>query len=310
MKARVLLNLAALLLFLGSVVACGDNSGKVIRPDVSDQSETDVSDLEVDTDVPDVDPCNCGAGEVCVNNGVVTNACFPLHCPDEVCGEGEVCAGGECVVLSCAGLYCGEYPNICRDGVCTVGKCSDPDVGCPGGKVCVNDECLTPCQEDDACLPLACLGGFCRPCEVSSECPESYLCVSRSCRPSCQLNPAQCGPDEYCDSASLACLPKCTSDDVCSREEICDFDTGLCVPAECTSEGSNLGCEPSEVCLNGRCVPANPPFFGNFCAGAAVSTNGQHSAATVLAPVELVGAPMSSAGYRLTSGSSFVLVTQ
>lgn len=126
----------------------------------SDDDEVDADDTQdapdVAADAPDTETdsadCDCAAGEVCVRG-----ACFARDCDGLECDAGQVCDDGLCVDRSCAGLDCGDYPNICRDGVCTTGSCeSDPDVNCPVGLDCVDDECLRPCTEQDQCTPLAC----------------------------------------------------------------------------------------------------------------------------------------------------------
>ena len=289
----------------------------------TDPGEPDTTEDEPDAveDEPDVaedtadagdggDECDCQPDEVCVSNDAVQNECFPRDCSDTQCGPEEVCYEGACTVTSCAGLDCGGYPNVCRGGQCMIGSCSDPDVNCPDGLSCVDDECREPCQLQVDCAPLACIDGFCRICNVSIDCGPGLICVAEQCVQPCTEDPELCRPDELCNENTGTCIPRCTSDDMCDGDLICNTETGRCVQPECTEEGQQGECNDGEICLNHRCQDASPRFFGNLCSGCARMESQRYVAIGTVAPVEIVGSVATSQAYRLESGAIIILREQ
>ena len=342
-RADLLTVLIAVLLGCGFLGACGDSDSPSVQSDnnaenndadagndVDDRRDvvedrdtrTDMGEPDATEDEPDVvqdvadatddaadatQECDCQPGEICVSNDSVQNECFPRDCDDTQCESEQVCYQGECTVTSCAGVDCGGYPSVCRGGQCVIGSCSDPDVNCPDGLSCVDDECREPCQLQVDCAPLACIDGFCRICNVSIDCGPGLICVAEQCVQPCTEDPELCRPDEVCNENSGACIPRCTSDDMCDGDLICNTETGRCVQPECTEEGVQGECNEGELCLNRRCQEASPRFFGNLCSGCARMESARYVAIGTVAPVEIVGSVATSGAYRLESGAIIIL---
>jgi hypothetical protein len=281
-------------------VTCGDG---VCDPNVGEDTDS----CPADCGGPDED-CNlCDDTQSCVTNDAVTDACFDSNCADEDCGEGEVCDEQVCVSESCAGLDCGGYPNVCRGGVCVTGSCSDPDVRCHEGTMCVDDECLTPCTETEECLPLACIDNYCRVCGDDLDCGANFICVSDQCVPPCTDSPDDCEDGLVCDPETGRCDDACTADS-CGEGEICDPDTGLCTDGECSQNGmADPACPGGHICDNGVCIPFGPLFFGSLCSGCQYSISDTYSGAFVLGSMELSGPAIDSENYTLQPGAIHIL---
>lgn len=267
---------------------------------------TEISDVD-DTEETEVSDCDCAVNEVCVTNRVVTNECFPRDCPEESCGPDEVCFNGMCVNESCAGVECtGDY-MVCRGGVCIQGSCEDPDVSCPQGYDCIDDECLKRCLDQSYCDGFACVDGYCIPCGDDYDCEPGTICVNEACVLPCFDNPDMCSADEVCHPETGRCVEGCTADNMCAEDEICDWDSGLCVEEECTEPGSTDECPEGYVCVQRRCVPESPLFFGGFSSGGGTCESSRYSGVFIISPVSIVGPEAQSENYVLRSGVITVL---
>ncbi len=279
----------------------------------NNSTDPDLGDPDLVEDEPDsTEDCECAPGEVCISNETIKDTCFPRDCENEQCDAGEVCFQGLCVSESCAGLDCGGYPNVCRAGICEVGNCSDPDVQCPDGRECIEDECLLPCDDQSECAPLACLGGYCVPCSLNEDCGGELICAGEQCVEPCTTDPDACEGAEVCDEDSGLCVEACTQDSECSTTEICDTDTSLCVDEECGQEegGSQGACGDGELCQDRRCVPVLAPLVMGLCSGCGTMASSNYSAVVVLSPVDQVSDVASTARYRLESGTLSILREQ
>ncbi len=319
-------------MLLATLVGCSeDSSTPIVTPqedmgedalieprDVADEEDVATPDVVEDTggadtedtgeDEPDqADDCECAEGEVCVSNDTVTDTCYPRDCRDEQCDAEEICFQGQCVAQSCAGLDCGDYPNVCRGGQCVVGSCSDPDVACPDGLECIQDECRQPCQVQPDCGDLACIDGYCGACAESAECGADLVCFAEQCVPSCVEDPSRCQEGEVCQPDSGQCVPGCSGDGDCENGQVCDLEENLCVDRECTEEGVQGECAEAQICLNGRCQYASPVFFGDLCSGCGTASSGQFRLIGVVAPVPVLDSVSVSPRYRLQSGTLRIL---
>ena len=103
---------------------------------------------------------------------------------EEPCDVGQLCTNGCCGKQQCSvgaipphNLACQSASN-CESGYCNSGCCANcepgTNVGCTGGDVCTNGDCVAPppgclsqampCSGNDCCSGLSCLdGGFCLP---------------------------------------------------------------------------------------------------------------------------------------------------
>lgn len=317
------LALALVVLLLGSLSGCDEDEPVLpadpqpdLEEDILVQEDLPAPDLpdpdlsppeDTGPDAPEVEDCMCPAGEVCVSNDLVKDACFPRDCDDQRCDGDEVCFQGDCVAESCAGVDCGGYPNVCRGGVCEVGNCTDPDVQCPDGRACVENDCLLPCDEQADCDPLACRDGYCRPCELDQDCGGGLICVAEQCVDAC--SPGACLAGEVCDAESGRCVDACQGDADCDTDELCDLASGECGPADCAAadQGQQGACESGEVCVDRRCLPTRAPLVLGLCSGCGAMRSERYRAVLVLSPVEQSAPPAASARYRLESGAVQIL---
>jgi hypothetical protein len=246
-----------------------------------------------------VQGCDCAPEEICVNNDRVDDRCFPSDCDGQACADGEVCDGVACVSVSCAGVDCGGYPNVCRGGVCVVGSCNDPDVRCPEGQECIEDECRAACTTQADCGALACVDGYCVVCESAGECGPGLLCINDQCVLPCTEDPDQCTGQEVCDPDSGRCQPPCAQTG-CGQLEVCDDLTGLCIDGQCEEMSD---CPAGHLCQDTACVPVGPLWMGSLCSGCQTMQSGPYKVIGVVGPVEQAGAPAQSQRYQLQTGT-------
>ncbi len=269
----------------------------VAVPDAGDAGR-DAPDAPDDTDVAqDAQACGCEPGEVCIDE-----ACYTRDCAEEECDSGQVCFEDRCVSRDCAGVECGAYPNICRDGVCTTGSCeTDPDVRCPGGLECVDDQCLLACTVQADCGDLACIGGFCRICDVAADCGDTLICLESRCVPPCTEDPELCDEDEVCDPDTGRCDPACDDESPCPPGEVCR--RGVCEDEQCTPDTEDADCRDDELCLDGECVQPGPESFGGLSAGAAILSSTSHTLHAIVGPVAPAGTTLRTPTHTLVPGT-------
>ena len=170
-------------------------------------------DLDDTCTVETAPACERVGGEILL--GVIS--CEPNPCQAE-CVRDARCAPGE---------YCANY------GRCAPGCRVDDPEGCPTDLTCDPElrACVNRICDEDATCPswqYCNVEGRCRDGCREGECPEGFRCDrDHVCRVYC-LNDGECGEDAYCEQPSERCRP------------ICDPQT-------------HLGCEPSEMCVAGRC---------------------------------------------------------
>lgn len=116
------------------------------------------------------------------------------------------------------------------------------------------------CVTDDDCSQIEiCQNIFCEsrtpPCEVNEDCKQGDVCSGNLC-----LKPGICYFSYQCSEANkcndFRCVPdRCTSNEECNENEICDISFGVCREKICTVDNE---CGANECCdkLVGRCVPS------------------------------------------------------
>lgn len=252
-------------------------------------SDSNSVDIEINTDIPGpycltfvidcTDSCSsCGT--------IVRERCFCID-PDD-CGDCENCTGNLCVSTCLEGKVCDNDHCVgCTDdGDCLCNQeCNQGGCGCPVGLKKRADGCCVECFDDEDlgnCLVCDggvitaknCPNGHCNPttgdcseCLNNDHCQGPNECCGGAgkceCCPGFILDPVtdECVPAPPCTSAAQCqeiyglcsyctangCAPK-----VCPAGQVCDPNTGECVPG-CT-DGT---CPEGYGCLHGRCVPCS-----------------------------------------------------
>uniref|UniRef100_A0A8D8VWK9 Neurogenic locus notch homolog protein 4 n=1 Tax=Cacopsylla melanoneura TaxID=428564 RepID=A0A8D8VWK9_9HEMI len=228
--------------------------------------------------------CSCAAGFSLVNN-----VCQDINeCEQNPCHASAVCKNSP-------GSYSCSCPSSLIGDPFTTG-CHPPDAcgsdtQCPSSAVCVDGQCMNPCEEgkgkEAACgrnaectvvnhmMRCTCVGntvgdpktGCTRlECTHSTDCAARQVCVSSKCVDPCSLSNAcgqnaQCTPDKH--AAVCACAEDFTGDPFlgCTRLLYCSGDAqcpsgtrcsnGLC-SAACTSSRDCVG---EQQCITGLCQP-------------------------------------------------------
>jgi len=173
------------------------------------------------------------------------------------------------------GLFCKPYTVDGTDRyLCLPNEEICGNTTCPEGQVCVDDQCVDPC-EGVTCEPWeTCRSGYCldESCTgVGGACPAGQLCdpVAHACvdNPCAGCAPGQacvdgqcvddpcdaadCDPVwEYCrrDCTGTSCTASCDRICACQQGEVCDAN-GQCVDDPCAG-----ACISGEVCQEGVCV--------------------------------------------------------
>lgn len=172
------------------------------------------------------DNCNCGPGQVCIDNQCV-DACQNVVCPGT-----QVCLDGQCFD-PCANIECPQG-QFCQAGQCVFPcGCFAGDIGCNGGLVCDTGNSNT-------CVPPACKG---------VTCPMGQTCdaASGQCVSFCN-NDVHCPAGQKCIEPT-GCVPLCQGVS-CPKDFACDPQTGECVDTSC----ENVTCFPPQTCVGGVCV--------------------------------------------------------
>lgn len=188
----------------------------------------------------------CPAGSAC---DTASNLCLPTDCN---CGPGQVCINNACVD-ACQGVVC---PG---DAVCQDGQCFDPcaTIQCPASQTCQAGQCVFPCGcfagnlgcdgsqvcdvgASNVCVPPSCQGVTCganQTCDAATG-----KCVSL-----CNGN-VHCPAGQKCDLAA-GCVPNCQGV-TCPQKLTCDPADGQCKDTSC----DGVTCFAPQVCVGGACV--------------------------------------------------------
>ena len=200
---------------------------------------------------------DCNAGYSCspshacvVETGCSTGSCAAI---------GKVCAPEQGQCRNCVDdAECGR--KICENGTCVDCVASNQ---CGDGRVCMDGSCSrgqgTPCNSDGDCGGLVCVttgtDKTCEPCFDDFECPVGATCIDNRCYATdgeCQGD-AQCDvPNEVCNYD--ACVPGCGSTG-CPTGDICNPNTGRCVPFTDGTKDLGTACDSHADCLSNVCWP-------------------------------------------------------
>lgn len=162
-------------------------------------------------------------------------------------------AGGGSNVIYCGNPKDCAAGSVCAsDGTCHAGACSDAGNDCIYGYTCQGDG--------------TCASSNPNACGSDADCANAgsgYACVSGVCTaPDDQcFDQAQCGASDKC--AAGKCTPECTQDSDCTGGYTCDTTKGICSNAAKSCTITNDCGGPTEVCVDGACVPRSN---GGSCA--------------------------------------------
>ena len=241
-------------------------------------------------------PCestrDCIVGEVCVG-GTCTAADRKSGCKnDGECQVGEWCdpSDQQCKAIETddSGVPAkdaGDGPDAttnnpdASDGSCT----RDDQCGVPPRDICVANQCVKGCNEPDG---LTCTGGttcdpsgHCvdvnAPCTLDAECvpgPPSRICIDQTCVSGCGFDPNLCDPvTEVCDTNTGRCVP---APEPCAGDADCSPPATVCEGTQCVpgcGAAGGIQCSGQTPACNattGRCEPAPPCQFDSQCTGA------------------------------------------
>ncbi len=166
----------------------------------------------------------------------------------------------------------GELVHICMPGT---GECGGTT--CPDGWVCIDEECIDPCDPNPcawyedcwlgACSDNSCTGvgqecfqgQYCvdhecvdDPCPAAGCDPQTQACVrdcdEESCTASC-VEACACPQGQYCN-ATGGCIEDPCFEVECELGEKCDPFTGVCGADDCAA----VVCGQYEVCHDASCI--------------------------------------------------------
>jgi hypothetical protein len=220
---------------------------------------------------PSQEVCN-GLDEDC--DGVIDN--------DAVCPPDSYCVDGACRPIcdpsdefACpTGFECraveveGQDVDLCMP---VQGNCGGET--CPEGWICVNDECVDPCDPNpcenwwETCREGVCVDETCSSPLV--DCPPDQICQDHECvddpcaqctenefcvQGACHSDPCaavECGERQYCRrtcDGDFHCEAVCVDVCLCGQGEVCNAD-GVCTTDPCGGR-----CTAQEICDNGTCI--------------------------------------------------------
>ncbi|MBU1241256.1 hypothetical protein KKF84_21690 [Myxococcota bacterium] len=149
-------------------------------------------------------------------------------CDDDsaTCNDGETTCSGDCVVLTTDVAHCGSCTNACEVD-----------------EMCVNGQCIVPCQAplvlcEATCADLQTSTSYCGDCDTT--CDNDQICVEGECVTACE------GNLEYCDSG---CVDLATDNDNCGSCDVPCGTDGFCLEGECQPLCMELPFERGEECL-------------------------------------------------------------
>jgi hypothetical protein len=177
--------------------------------------------------------------------------------PDSWCILGACRTACQSVEFPCPGGYeCEEHTvddellRVCMPGACLL---------CTAQELCVDGQCVDPCDAVSCNSGETCVLGVCRDCHTLG-CSGGEVCYDGSCLPDPCAEVACDNGTEYCDNGR--CVPLC-HDRSCPAGQRCGLD-GTCEPDLCAGQR----CDEGEQCVGGSCV--SDPCSAVYCAPGAV----------------------------------------
>ncbi len=170
--------------------------------------------------------------------------------------------------------YCGN-PNDCTagetcapDGTCHPGDCTTNS--CIFGYVC--DATATPavckpenpaaCGSDSDCAASgkACVSGVCTApsdqCFDQTQCPSGDVCANGKCEPSCS-GASMCPSSYTCSNVGTCTVPA----KACTITNDCGGPSEVCVDGACVPRSTNGTCDPGLVWVENGCIPDQKASF-------------------------------------------------
>jgi MYXO-CTERM domain-containing protein len=197
--------------------------------------------------------------------------------PDYYCVLGDcrrVCDPGD--EFSCPGTMDCQEAEVDGESVWVClpsgGECGGET--CPDGWICVDDECVDPCEGVSCESWEECRQGVCVDVSCSSlehDCPAGEFCINHECVADPCLE-ADCAEDEFClrDCDETACSYQCEPLCACAVGEVCTAE-GTCVEDDC----AEVECEPGERCNGQTGTCEEDPCYWVTCPGAEVCFDGE-----------------------------------
>jgi hypothetical protein len=164
-------------------------------------------------------------------------ACATPVCDQGVCSTTKAQSGAACTDNN--GKVCdgnGACVECVADGDCTGGKVCDSSHACVAGS-CMDN------KKDGTETDVDCGGAGCSPCDNTKACTgnsdcKSAYCASNVCT-ACTAD-AQCGTNNYCETATGTCKATKTPGSTCGGASECA--SGFCVDGVCCDTACNGTC--------------------------------------------------------------------
>ncbi|HOD08695.1 MAG TPA: hypothetical protein PKG98_11475 [Myxococcota bacterium] len=248
---------------------------------------------------------SCPEGRLCIDYSCVVGCKGDRDCPDNLRCDPKVAPNGDCFpciqdadcngkvcrdhacVIDCSAINCPAETPVCDPATGNCLDCLDK-TDCRQGQICMNNFCVTGCENDDDCGASHCNAGSCVECTLDEHCTDGKKCRASTCSAAECYKDSDCGNGEYCHPLLYSCedLPSksCDSDNDCVSwipgflDEHCDALTRECVSA-CLSgfcldlmgsgrdtcvDGGCYGCQYDSDCPGVRCSPMDR--FCHACA--------------------------------------------
>ena len=226
------------------------------------------------------DPCDdgdlCTDSDTC-NNGVCAGT--PIDC-----NMLNICTTGSCNpstgLCDAANntLPCDDGNNCTINDICTNAQCIGTLIDCDDGNPCTNDTCnpmtgmcdhfdnMLPCDDGNPCTLMdMCLNGICigmpNSCSDNNDCTDDACdkytgeCTHTNNDYNACKHPDKCIVNDRCLNGTCIGDPKdCNDGNICTTN-VCDTDTGNCVPVSQNVTCDDLNpCTLNDTCTDGVCA--------------------------------------------------------
>lgn len=197
----------------------------------------------------------CTATDACNSLGACTGTGTPCRdgdtCTEDVCAEATDSCSFPPVATSCT-----------IGGTCVGGGMINPTNPCQVCDPARRMDDWSPVEVGTTCGASTCTAGRVRTrtCDATATCVTSApamcptgMCLdAMSCEPGCM--PGTCPAGEYCDLASMRCMPQVMTGEDCDDAAACP--TGFCVDGVCCESACDGVCERCDTLGTvGSCIP-------------------------------------------------------